>query len=96
MVLTSHQLTKELTEKATTKAGLRVISCTFLNSYLSKSSKFFSTVFSAIPATSVKESMVSKSPFFSRYSIITWVFFSPIPFNEFAMVCASSFIKFYL
>ncbi len=33
MVLTSHQLTKELTEKATTKAGLKVIACIFNKIY---------------------------------------------------------------
>jgi len=33
MVLTSHQLTKELVEKATTKAGLKVIACIFNQVY---------------------------------------------------------------
>ena len=33
MVLTSHKLTKELTEKATTKAGLKVIACIFNKIY---------------------------------------------------------------
>jgi hypothetical protein len=33
MVLTNHQLTKEPTEKATTKAGLKVIVCIFNKIY---------------------------------------------------------------
>ena len=33
MVLTSHQLTKELVEKATTKAGLKVTACIFNQVY---------------------------------------------------------------
>lgn len=33
MVLTSHELTKELVEKATTKAGLKVIACIFNKIY---------------------------------------------------------------
>jgi len=33
MILTTHQLTKELIEKATTKSGLKVVACIFNRSY---------------------------------------------------------------